>query len=437
MSTSDPLAVRTPDARFESLADFSYRPHFVDLDGLRMHYVDEGLKDAPVALMIHGMPTWSYLYRSIIPPMIPAGYRCIAPDHIGFARSDKVTDPTWYDIARHTTNLARLIETLDLHDVTIFVQDWGGPTGLAQVATMPDRFSRLVIMNTWLHHDGYEYSPGILNWIRQNDPGGLFRDNVPQRFGWGTLMAVATQRVSPQDGLLPLLQGEAATLSPEAEALRLAYDAPFVGLGDAGVTGPRQFPLSIPVHDHVRGNGQAQARHFAAINATSLPVNFVWGLADDVFTGDWGRRWHSLIPHATWDAFDDAGHFLQDTHGERIARLVLGHADRDSDQSALEAAVSPIAATVTMPRLPWSAAFSGSPRRRASRTVLRSRRHVRNARAHARCHSRPRGGRKPELPAASAEARRTTHARSARNQLLMATAVVTARFRPARLGSRP
>jgi haloalkane dehalogenase len=326
MTTSPPPFVRSPDASFLNLADFPYEPHHLDIGGLRMHYVDEGPRNAPVALMVHGMPTWSYLYRHVIREMLAAGYRCIAPDHIGFGRSDKVTDPGWYDIARHTANLASLIEQLDLRDITLFVQDWGGPTGLAQVVAMPERFSRLVIMNTWLHHGGYEYTPAIRRWIAQNEPGGLFRDNVPARFGWGTLMLVGTRRAQPQDVLFPALQGESPTLPPELEAVRAAYDAPFIGLGEAGVAGPRQFPLSIPVHDHARGNGDEQARHFAAISETSLPVHFVWGLGDDVFPGEWGRQWHSLIPHATWDAFDDAGHFLQDTHGERIAEIVLSRA---------------------------------------------------------------------------------------------------------------
>ncbi|MEZ5271713.1 MAG: alpha/beta fold hydrolase [Ilumatobacteraceae bacterium] len=325
MSTDLPV-VRTPDTNFLGLADFPYEPHHLNLDGLQMAYLDEGPADAPVALLLHGMPTWGYLYRSIIPPLLVAGYRCIAPDHIGFGRSDKVTDPEWYTIARHTANLQRLIETLDLRNITIFVQDWGGPTGLAQVATMPERFSRLVIMNTWLHHDGYEYSPGIQNWISQNVPGGLFREHVPTAFNWGTLMVVGTQRGTPQDALMPLLQGGEAVLSEEAEAVRRAYDAPFDGLGDGAVAGPRMFPLSIPFHNHQRGNGDAQARHFEAINATRLPVHFVWGLADNVFTGEWGRQWHSLIPHSTWDAFDDAAHFLQDTHGPRIAEIVLAYA---------------------------------------------------------------------------------------------------------------
>lgn len=333
MSQSTPPFVRTPDANFDALDDFPFEPHYLDVDGLRMHYVDErpvderpddeGSIDAPVALMIHGMPTWSYLYRHMIVTMRDAGYRCIAPDHIGFGRSDKVTDPAWYDIARHTANLTALVESLDLRNVTVFVQDWGGPIGLAQVVAMPERFSRLVIMNTWLHHDAYEYTPAIQNWISQNQPGGLFRDNVPERFGWGTLMVIGTRRADPQSVLLPALQGLTPALPAAVDAVRAAYDAPFAGLGEAGVTGPRQFPLSIPFHDHARGNGDAQAAQFAVIVDTSLPVHFVWGLADEVFNEAWGRRWHESIPHSTWDEFDDAAHFLQDTHGAGVARAVL------------------------------------------------------------------------------------------------------------------
>jgi haloalkane dehalogenase len=323
MSQSPPPFVRTAEVSFDGLVDFPFAPHYLEIDGLRMHYVEEGPADGPVALMVHGMPTWSYLYRKVIVAMRDAGFRCIAPDHIGFGRSDKVTDPAWYDIARHTANLTALVERLDLRDITVFVQDWGGPTGLAQVVAMPERFSRLVVMNTWLHHDGYEYTPAIRSWIAQNEPGGILRDNIPARLSWGTVMLIGTRRSDPQQALLPALQGAAPELPPEVDAVRAAYDAPFAGLGEAGVTGARQFPLCIPVHDHARGNGDAQAANFAAINATSLPVHFVWGLADDVFTGAWGRRWHELIAHSTWDGFDDAGHFLQDTHGDLVARVVL------------------------------------------------------------------------------------------------------------------
>ena len=318
--------VRTPDANFEGLAGFPFEPHYLDLDGLRMHYLDVGPSGGPVALMIHGMPTWSYLYRDVIGVLVAAGFRCIAPDHIGFGRSDKVTDPGWYDIARQTSNLSRLITALDLDDVTIFVQDWGGPIGLAQVCRMPERFSRLVIMNTWLHHDGYDYTPAIRNWIAQNQPGGVFRDNVPERFGWGTLMVVGTGRAEAQQALFPLLQGGQVTLTDVASATRDAYDAPFVGLGEESVVGTRQFPLCIPVVDPDRGAADSQADHFAAINATKLPVHVVWGGTDDVFPKAWGEQWHALIPQSTWDVLDDAGHFLQDTHGARIAEIVLNRA---------------------------------------------------------------------------------------------------------------
>lgn len=317
--------VRTPDANFEGLADFPYEPHYLAIDGLRMHYLDEGPADGPVALMLHGMPTWSFLYRHVIPVLVEGGYRCIAPDHIGFGRSDKVTDPGWYDIPRHRANLSHLVRQLDLHDITLLVQDWGGPIGLAQAATMPERFSRLVIMNTWLHHDRGEYSPAIRSWIEQNLPGGIFRDNIPDRFNWGTIMVIGTRRADPQQALFPVLQGGEPELPAEAEAVRRAYDAPFAGLGEDGVIGARQFPLCIPVHDHARGDGDGQARHFQAINATDLPVHFIWGMQDDVFTGEWGRTWHSLIPGSTWDALDDASHFLQDTHGSRIGELILRH----------------------------------------------------------------------------------------------------------------
>lgn len=317
--------LRTPDDNFTAIADFPFAPHYADVDGLRMHYLDEGPRDAPVALLMHGMPTWSYLYRTMIPPLLAAGYRCVAPDHIGFGRSDKVTDPAWYTIARHTANLRRLVETLDLRDITVFVQDWGGPTGLAQYAEMPARFSRLVIMNTWLHHDGYEYTPGILDWIQRNSPGGMLRENVPGKFNWGLLMAMATRRAAPADSVAAAVMGGTPNLSPEAEAVRGGYDAPFEGLGDEGVTGPRRFPLCIPVNDPVAGNAETQARHFAAVNATDLPVHFVWGTEDNVFVTEWGRRWQSMIPGATWDEFP-AGHFLQDTHGPGIVEAVVRRA---------------------------------------------------------------------------------------------------------------
>jgi haloalkane dehalogenase len=194
---------------------------------------------------------------------------------------------------------------------------------------MPERFSRLVIMNTWLHHAEYEYSPGIQNWITHNLPGGIFRDNIPEKFNWGTLMAMSTGRVTPQESLLVELNGGTPTYSPEAAAVKYGYDAPFAGLGDEGVTGPRRFPLSIPVHDAIAGNAVEQEKHFAAVNSTTLPVHFIWGDSDNVFTLDWGKKWHSLIPHSTLDVMEGAAHFLQDSHGPQIVKAFLTRVSAD------------------------------------------------------------------------------------------------------------
>lgn len=307
---------------FAAITDFPYETKYLDIDGLHLAYVDEGPLDAPVMLMVHGMPTWSYLYRFMMNTFLAKGFRCVAPDHIGFGRSSKVVDPEWYSITRHAENVNRLIESLDLNNVTLIVQDWGGPIGLSQYHGNPQRFSRLVIMNTWLHHDTYEYSPGALGWITQNSPGGIFRDNVPGKFNWGTLMAMATQRVTPQDSLLAIMAGEEPRMSEDARLVQTAYDAPFAGLGEEGVSGPRRFPLSIPANGTNPDNAEKHSQVFAAVNKTNLPVHFVWGITDNVFTTEWGLKWHSLIPHSTWYEVD-GGHFLQDTHGTEIAEHII------------------------------------------------------------------------------------------------------------------
>ena len=160
-----PEFVRTPGDRFGGLLGFDYQPHYLQTaDGLRVHYLDEGPGDAGVALLLHGEPTWCYLYRNVIPTLAAAGYRCIAPDHIGFGKSDKVTEDDWYTLDAHVATLQGVIEELDLTDITLVCQDWGGPNGLITAIDLPDRFERLVVLNTWLHHDGYEYSPHLVDW---------------------------------------------------------------------------------------------------------------------------------------------------------------------------------------------------------------------------------------------------------------------------------
>jgi haloalkane dehalogenase len=317
--------LRSSENNFSHLKDFPFEPHYLEVSGVRMHYVDEGPRDAPVILMMHGMPTWSYLYRHVIPVLVEAGYRCVAPDHIGFGRSDKVTTENWYNIAQHVTNMTSFIQQLNLSNVTIMVQDWGGPIGLAQVALMPERFSRIVIMNTWLHHVDYEYSPGIQQWISQWVPGGMFEQAIPSLFTVGGLMAMATQRITPQDSLLVAMQGGSPEYIGDALEVQKAYDAPFAGLELPGLAGVRRFPMCIPFHDTVAGDAQNQESNFEFINSLPLPIHFMWATQDNVFTLDWGKLWSSKIPHATWEEIEGAHHFLQDTHGVEIAQRLLAH----------------------------------------------------------------------------------------------------------------
>lgn len=311
--------LRTPDENFAELADFAFQPRYHHWKDLRQHYVDEGPRDGPVMLLLHGMPTWSYLYRDMIPVLVKAGYRCIAPDHMGFGRSDKPTDIHWYSIARHTEILTSLITTLDLHRITLVCQDWGGPTGLAQVAIMPERFERLLIMNTWLHHPEFEYSEGIRKWFGHWKAGGLFDRPCPDV----ALLLLLSGGLASRDVILPaLIEGKNPGFTGKAEEIYRGFSAPYRGMPDTAFNGYRQFPLSIPATDYDSGNGAAQTHHYRCLLDLQLPAHFIWGCTDDVFTEDWGRTWAGRMK-ATFDPLADAGHFPQNTHGQTICKVLL------------------------------------------------------------------------------------------------------------------
>lgn len=314
--------VRTDDANFDALGDWPYEPRYHQWKDLRVHYVDEGPKDGPVALLVHGMPTWGYLYRTMIPALVDAGFRCIAPDHLGFGRSDKPTDASWYSIARHTEVLTSLINSLDLRQITVFVQDWAGPIGLAQAATMPDRFEKLVIMNTWLHHEGFEYPKSIQNWIKHQKPGGRYDLERPRH---AVLVPLGAGLLDPETAFGALGADEEPEFEGEAATMYDAFAAPFLDLPDEAYNGLRWFPLSIPHNDYDSGNGAAQELHYRLLLEWDKPVQFIWGGLDQMFTEEWGSTWAERMD-APIHVFDDANHFLQTTHGSRIVDLVL--ADR-------------------------------------------------------------------------------------------------------------
>jgi haloalkane dehalogenase len=311
--------VRPIDAHFDALEDWSYHPHDHLWHDLRVRYVDEGPAEGPVMLLLHGMPTWAYLYRDMIPILVDAGYRCVAPDHLGFGRSDKPTDAAWYTIARHTEVLASLIAALDLDNVTLVCQDWGGPIGLAQAAQTPERFSRLVVMNTWLHHPGYEYTDGARAWISMWLPGGVFDRERPNV----ACVPLFSGEHAPMDELLTAVaNGTEPVLDGAAARNYAGWAAPFRGLPDEAFNGARRFPLSIPLIDPDAGNAMTQTEHYRTLLAWPKPAHFVWGGADPVFTELSGRAWAELMG-ATFEVIPEANHFLQNTHGAEVAERIL------------------------------------------------------------------------------------------------------------------
>jgi haloalkane dehalogenase len=304
---STPPFVRTPDARFRDLPDFAFAPHYLDWRGLRVHHLDEGPRAAPVMLLLHGEPSWSYLYRRIVPRLVAAGYRCVAPDLVGFGKSDKVTDDAWYVIERHCELLRFVIEALDLQRITLVCQDWGGPIGLRQAVDMPERFARLVIANTWLHHAGYAYSPGVRGWrAAATDPSKLGGDMPTGRNVAGSLRRPGH----------------------DLAAVARAYDAPFADL--ASKAGARRFPFCIPFAEPDAGNARDQQRCFDALPAYPHSLHFAFGDADDVFPFSWAERWHALVPGSTLDRIAGAGHFVQEDASDELAHVILRRAGEAS-----------------------------------------------------------------------------------------------------------
>jgi haloalkane dehalogenase len=302
--SANPEFVRTPDEAFVDLPGFPWPARYLQWSGLRIARIDEGAADAPVALLLHGEPTWSYLYRRMIPPLLAAGYRCIAPDLPGFGRSDKPLHDQWYVIERHIECIRHLINTLALQNITLFCQDWGGPIGLRQVVDQPERFQRLVIMNTWLHHPEYTYSPGIRAW-REAATNRMWLAWTGGDLPCGAIVARSLGRPGH-----------------DRAALQHAYEAPFAG-GGKSKAGARRFPFCIPFAEPDAGNARDLARCFAALKTTGIPTHFIFGDADSVFTAEWAREWSAQIPGATLDLLAGATHFVQEDAGEEVVTTFL------------------------------------------------------------------------------------------------------------------
>jgi haloalkane dehalogenase len=281
---------RTPDEAFAALPDYPFAPHWLDHDGLRMHYLDEGDPSAAPVLLLHGEPTWSFLWRGILPRLTAAGRRVVAPDLLGFGRSDKPTDQAWYTYERHVESVVRLVEELDLRSLALVVHDWGGPIGLRLAVEHEERIERVAILDTGVGAG----RPPSETWLR-------FRDalrHVGGELDVGRLVAAGTKL-----GL--------------ADDVRAAYDAPFPT--PESKAGALAFPELVPTEPE-HPTAAAMGRVQEALRSWSKPVLVVWGADDAVLPARVAERFVELIPGATGpELVADASHFLQEDAPDAVA----------------------------------------------------------------------------------------------------------------------
>jgi haloalkane dehalogenase len=286
--------LRTPDERFRNLPGYPFTPHYLQLGELRMHYLDEGPRDGPVVLMLHGEPTWSYLYRKMIPPVAAAGCRVLAPDLIGFGKSDKPADIADYSYQRHVDWITGFLRALDLRDITLFCQDWGSLIGLRVAAENAERFARIMVANGFLPTARQGVSRGFRLWR-------------------------AFARWSPWFPIGRIVNsGCVVKLSPAEIA---AYDAPFPSA--AYKAGTRAFPRLVPTTEDdpaVPANRAAWER----LGQWRKPFLCVFGKNDPVL-GHADRHLIAHVPGAQGQPHDRiwGGHFVQEDRGDELAKRLI------------------------------------------------------------------------------------------------------------------
>ena len=296
-SASAPAATLPPDIR----KHFPFESRFTRVNGHRMHYVDEGEGD-PV-LLLHGNPTWSFLYRKFIPLLVAAGYRVIAPDHIGFGLSDKPAREHDFSLENHIANLAEFIRRLDLKRVTVVCQDWGGPTGLACTVLDPGAFKGIVVMNTWAWPEPTTFHSSVFPWRMMHAPvvgPYLFqrRNILVER---GLYLSVVHRERFLEEAL------------PAYRHVMPDYDSRLP---------TRVFPRLIPLKSDDRSTA---TMHWLeqSLGKSKLPALIVWGKEEIVFPADCANRFKKMLPHATGPLWVTGSHFLQEDSPAEICGHIV------------------------------------------------------------------------------------------------------------------
>lgn len=295
-----PQVLRTPDTQFENLPDYDFIPNYVTvkdakLGDIRIHYVDVGPKDAPVVIMMHGEPSWSFLYRHMIKNVCAAGYRIIAPDLAGFGRSDKPAQTDDYSYSAHVDWMSQWFEAIDVTDAVLFCQDWGGLIGLRLVAKYPDQFAGVLAANTFLPTGAGKPSEAFEKWK-------IFSQTVPE---------------FPVGGVI-----RGATAKPLSEAAEAAYNAPYPD--ESFKAGARIFPSLVPVSAEMDGAAD-NVEAWKVLSQFEKPFLTCFSDQDPV-TGGMDKHFHKAIPgckgqpHTT---VKGGGHFLQeDVHAE-LSEIII------------------------------------------------------------------------------------------------------------------
>ncbi|UUY01751.1 haloalkane dehalogenase [Svornostia abyssi] len=286
---------RSEDDAFTDLPGWSHPAAYRVRDGIRLAHVDVG--EGPPVLLVHGQPTWGYLWRRVLDELVARGLRCVVPDHAGFGRSDKPLDISWYSYARHADNLAALLDDLDLRDVTLVVHDWGGPIGLRVAVDQPHRIRKMVLMDTGL----------VTGHQRMSETWLAFRAFVGSTdvLPVGELVAAGCRRHVPDE-------------------VKAAYDAPFAD--PAGQAGVRAFPELVP--QHPGAPGAAENRRIQEMLARDArPKLVLWGEHDPVFPVATGRRIAERLGARLDEVVLGAGHFLQEDAGDQVGRSIAGWLD--------------------------------------------------------------------------------------------------------------